>query len=316
MKRIVTLTINPALDVSASLDRVEPDRKLRCGPPRYEPGGGGINVSRAIRKLGGESLAIFTAGGPTGEHLVELLTREGIEHRLIPVGELTRENMSFFEETGERQYRFVMPGPLLSGREWELLLETLAEVTPSPDFVVASGSLPPGVPDHFYRQVAEAAHRIGAKTVLDTSGNALVSAAEKGVYLLKVNIREFSHLVGRPIRDEAELEVESRKIIEGGKAEVLVISLGSAGALLAVNGEVEWIRSPTVPIRSKIGAGDSMLAGIVLALTRSLPLPDAVRFGVAAGAAAVMTPGTELSRREDAERLFELLTLDIARSVR
>ncbi len=307
MKRIVTLTINPALDVSASVTRVEPDRKLRCNSPRYEPGGGGINVSRAIRNLGGESLAVFPAGGTVGEHMVKLLDRESIDRRTVPVEGLTRQNMTFLEESDGRQYRFVMPGPELSEKEWTMCIEELAAVTPDPDYVVFSGSLAPGAPADITARVAEVARKAGAKLVVDTSGDALRAAAGAGVYLFKVNMREFSQLAGREIRDEADQEEEARRMIERGLAEVLVISLGSAGALLVTTGGVERMRAPTVTIRSKVGAGDSMVAGIVLALSREQSIEDSVRFGIAAGAAAVMTPGTELCRREDTERLYDRL---------
>lgn len=307
MKRIVTLTVNPSIDVSAEVERVEPDRKLRCDSPRYEPGGGGINVSRAIRNLGGESLAIFPAGGPVGDHLVRLLDRDGIIHRSVPIEEMTRQNMNFLEASGGRQYRFVMPGPRLSEEEWTRCLEEVSAVTPEPDYIVASGSLTPGAPPRFYTIAAEIARKSNARMVVDTSGEALRAATEPGVYLLKVNMREFGQLIGREIRDEADQEEEARRVVERGMAEVLVISLGSAGALLADSGGVERLRAPIVPIRSKVGAGDSMVAGIVLALSRDQTVGDAVRFGIAAGAAAVMTPGTELCRREDTERIYDRL---------
>ena len=153
MRNIATLTINPSLDISATVDHVVEDSKLRCSPPLYKPGGGGINVSRAIRNLGGASLAVYPAGGPNGSRLVALVAQEGIDHHPVAIEEQTRENISIFEQSGGRQYRFVMPGPILRETEWRMCLDALFSLRPLPDFIVASGSLAPGVPDDFYARV-------------------------------------------------------------------------------------------------------------------------------------------------------------------
>jgi 6-phosphofructokinase 2 len=161
------------------------------------------------------------------------------------------------------------------------------------------------VPDDTYAAVAEAAHSLGARPILDTSGAALRQAMEPGWFLLKPNLRELEHLAGRSLDSEPEQRDAARDFIERGWCEVVVLSMGAAGALLLTADRTEHVRSPTVPIESRVGAGDSMVAGLTLALARGLGLSDAVHFGVAAGAAAVMTPGTELCRRADTERLFE-----------
>ena len=305
MKTIVTLTINPAIDKSAFVSKVIPDKKLLCSVPRHEPGGGGINVSRAIRLLGGDSLAIYPAGGTTGQLLQDLIQKEGLIQHVIKINGLTRENLIIFEESSGQQFRFGMPGPCLNESEWRQFLDVLSKIKPVPDFIVASGSLPPGVSDDFYSRVAHIASKLGAKTVVDTSGAALRQALEEGIYLIKPNMREFKEIVGKEMIDEQELEEEARRMVDQGQSEVVVISLGAAGALAVWKGGRERIQSPTVPIKSRVGAGDSTVAGIVLALSRGQLLREALRFGVAAGAAAVMTPGTELCRREDAERLYQ-----------
>jgi 6-phosphofructokinase 2 len=305
MKTIVTMTLNPAIDKSASVDHVVAERKLYCKPPRFEPGGGGVNVCRAIKKLGGKSLLLYPAGGLTGKRLQELLDEEGLDHRPLPIVGMIRESLVILEESTGQQFRFGMPGPKLKKNEWESFLQKLAVIDPSPDYVVASGSLPPGAPPDFYAQVARIGKKKGTKTVVDVSGKALEEALEEGVFLIKPNVREFRELVGEDIKEESQIKAEAQKMVKSGRCEVLVISLGAAGALVVSEEFAEHILPPTVPIVSKIGAGDSMVAGIVLSLARGKPLRESVLFGVAAGSAAVMTPGTELCRREDAERLYE-----------
>jgi len=305
VKRIVSITLNPTIDKSSSVDRVVAERKLYCKPPRFEPGGGGVNVSRAIKKLGGKSQLLYPAGGMTGKRLQELLDEEGLDHRPFPIVGMIRESLVILDESTGQQYRFGMPGPELQKKEWELFLVKLAAIDPAPDYVVASGSLPPGVPADFYAQVACIGKKRGAKTIVDVSGEALRAALEEGVFLIKPNVREFREMVGKDIKEESQIKAEAQKMVTSGRCEVLVISLGAAGALVVSEEFAERILPPTVPIVSKVGAGDSMVAGIVLSLARGNPLRESVLFGVATGSAAVMTPGSELCRREDAERLYE-----------
>ncbi len=307
MSPIVTLTLNPAVDKNTSIDRVVAEDKLRCNAPSREPGGGGINVSRVVRRLGGASQALYTSGGPPGEMLGGLLADEGLNHRPLPVTDWTRENLIVSEISTGRQFRFGMPGPTLTAAEVEAGLEALRTLDPAPEYLVASGSLPPGVPSDTYTAVAETARALGARPILDTSGAALREARAAGWYLLKPNLRELQQLAGRTLETDPERIEAARGFIEQGWCESIVLSMGAAGALLVTAEETLHVRSPTVPIESRVGAGDSMVGGLVLALSRGWPLPDAVRFGVAAGAAAVMTPGTELCRRTDTERLYEQL---------
>jgi len=311
-KQVVTITINPALDRNTQVNQVAPNQKLRCDQPEREPGGGGINVSRAIRRLGGESLAIYPCGGPTGEMFKALLDEKRVNHQPTPIEGLTRENLTVFEKGSDRQYIVVMPGPELADPEWRRVLEALSGQDPAPDYVVASGSSPPGVPDDFYQRVAGLAQDLGSRLIVDTSGEPLRLAAEAGVFLLKPNMRELGHLAGQEIESEEHQIAAARDLIEGGQAQVVVVSMGAGGALLVTEETGEHLRTPTVPIRSRLGAGDSMVAGIVLGLARGKTVRDAVRFGMAAGAAAVMTPGTELCRRGDTERLYERLAAEDA----
>lgn len=306
MEPVATLTFNPAVDVSTSVPRVVPEDKLRCAAPRREPGGGGVNVSRAVLRLGGTSVAVHTAGGPPGEVLGALLDDEGVDRRAVPVADWTRESWIVSEETSTLQYRFGMPGPTLTEVEVEACLDRLRDLDPAPAYVVASGSLPPGAPPDLYVRVADVARRLGARLVLDTSGEPLRRAVWDGggAFLLKPNLRELQALAGDPLDTEAAQVAFARRLVDEGRCGAAVVSLGPAGALFASPAGAEYVRTPTVPIRSKVGAGDSTVAGMVLALARGATLAEAVRFGMAAGAAAVMTPGTELCRREDAERLY------------
>ena len=312
MKMIVTLTMNPAIDKSSSVEHVIAERKLYCKTPRFEPGGGGINVTRAIKKLGGDSVALYPSGGPTGEMLQFLFDQEGLTHRPIPFNGWTRENLVMLEESTGQQYRFGMPGQALSDKEWKRCLYELSGITPKPNYIVASGSLTPGVPPDFYARIVRIGKDMDAKVIVDTSGEALSLALKEGVFLIKPNIREFRDLVGQDVKEESQIKAAAKRLVESGRSAVVVISLGAAGALMVSEDVVEHIVPPTVPIVSKVGAGDSTVAGIVLSLARGNALRDAVRFGVAAGAAAVMTPGTELCRREDTERLYEQMTLKSA----
>jgi len=304
MASIVTITMNPAVDESTNVPYVLPDRKLRCQAPTYEAGGGGINVARAIRKLGGDALAWFPVGGPAGARLTGLLDAEGVPHSAVQVTGWTRENLNVLEEVSGRQFRFCMPGPTLGDHEWPVALDWVSRLRPAPAFLVASGSLPPGVPDDFYARLAAVGRQIGSRVVLDTSGTPLTRAVETGVYLLKPSLHEFRTLLGESDGDEARLASLASTVVKRGWCEVLVLSLGAAGALWVSASAQGRLASPPVRVKSSVGAGDSMVAGIVLALAQGQPLDEAVRFGVAAGAAAVMNPGTALCRREDADRLY------------
>ncbi len=306
-KRIITLTINPALDKISRIEQVVPNEKLRCQPPAREPGGGGVNVSRAIRRLGGESLAIYPCGGLNGELFKELLDDEGVEHQPITIEEMTRENSIIFETGSNQQYIFDMPGPELRETEWQRTLNTLSDADPRPDYVVASGSIPPGVPKDFYLRVAELAHEMGSRLIIDTSEEPLRLATKAGVYLIKPNMRELGQLAGREIESEEHQIAAAKDLVERKQAEVVVVSMGAGGALLVTEETKEHLRTPTVPIKSRIGAGDSMVAGIVLGLSRGKSVREATLFGMAAGAATVMLPGTELCRRDDTEMLYQRL---------
>ena len=309
MAAIVTLTMNPALDIATATDHVVPAHKLRCDTPRYDPGGGGINVARAVHALGGDALAIFPAGGAAGEMIRHFLGQEGVAHRAIAIAGFTRESLAVEDRENGKQYRFILPGPEIGSADQERCLDELAAAAPGADFIVASGSLPLGVPEDFYGRVGDLANRLGKRLILDTSGTALEKAGH-GIYLLKPSLRELEDLTGRQIRDESMEVTAARELIEQGRTEIVVLSLGARGAALVTAEETE--RFPVIPVQAKstVGAGDSMLAGIVVGLTRGLSLREAVRFGMAAGAAALLGSGTQLCRLGDVERLYAQISAD------
>jgi 6-phosphofructokinase 2 len=314
MAGIATLTFNPALDLSVTTDRVVPTSKLRCRAPRYDPGGGGINVARVVKNLGGDATAIYAAGGLIGDILRSCLDEIGLSQVVVPVAGMTRENMTVDEASTGEQYRFVMPGPALSQAEIRSCLDAVEALDPSPAYLVVSGGYPPGAAeDRISDDVAALANRLGARLVLDTS-QAMLHSPEHGVFLMKPNLGELSRMLGRPLIDRAEQIAGARSVVREGRAEVLVVSLGHEGALLVTDTLAEYYPTPDVPIRSAVGAGDSMVGAIVFAIERGWSLIEAVRYGVAAGAATLMTPGTELCRREDAQRLHQELSGSSARS--
>lgn len=303
----LTLTVNPSVDVSASVDRVVPEDKLRCDEPRYDPGGGGINVARVVNVLGGRSLAVWASGGMTGAFLGSLIEARGVEHVPVGVAGTTRQNVIVYEKATGLQYRFGMPGMPLSREEQLACGVAVGERAAESRTVVLSGSLPPDTPVNFYRRIIDRLPP-GTRTLVDTSGAALREAIGPGVLLIKPNRREMSLLTGCRIESEPALADAARGLVRDGAAEIVVVSLGGEGIIYAAADGGEMLRCPDVPIRSKVGAGDSMVGGIAYALARGEDIRRAVRLGLAAGTAAVMSAGTDLCRREDAERLYTEIT--------
>lgn len=301
---ILTITMNPAIDKSASTDKLIPEKKLRCCHMCVEPGGGGINVSKAIQKLGGQSIALFPSGGTNGMLLEQMLQAQNISYSPIPVREPTRESFTITETTTNVQYRFVMPGGCLTGQELEACISAVMKVQ-SAHIIVASGSLPQGVPDDFFAQLAATAKQLGAKFIVDTSGKPLQLAAQEGVYLLKPNLSELCSLVGKDYLELHEVDEAAHEVVRRGHCEAVVVSMGPAGAIVVTEKSHERIPAPTVKKLSTVGAGDSMVGGMAWMLEQGASLREVVRFGVACGTAATMNSGTQLFKKEDALRLYE-----------
>lgn len=280
-----------------------PFTKLRCAPPLRHPGGGGINVARVIRRFGGDVTAIYPVGGATGALLRRLMEQEGVPSLTIPAFEETRQDFTVFEEATKQQFRFVPPGAHLDEAEWQACLAALERVDP-PQFIVASGSLPPGMPEDFFGRVANIARAMGAKAVVDTSGPPLALALKAGCYLVKPNLREFLELTGLGSTDEAALVAAGRDLIRQGCVEFIALTLGPRGALLIAGEGVLRAEPLTVELASVVGAGDSFLGAMVWSLARERDLDKALRYAASAGAAALLSPGTELCLPEDVLRLL------------
>ena len=306
MSKIVAITFNPCIDKTTRVRKLMPEKKLHCTEPTFEPGGGGINVARAIKKLGGDAVAIYPAGGYTGQFFNHLLEKERVSSIVIEVEHPMRENVIVLEEHSNNQFRFGFPGARLNEHEWKRCLEEIEKMT-DVQYIIASGSIPDGVPADIFARLAALAKKKNDKLIVDTSDGALKLAAEEGVYMMKPNIGELGWLVGKKDLRLEEVPDAGRKIISWGHCEVLVISMGEDGAMLLTKDTEFIVKPPHVQKRSTVGAGDSMVAGIVLQLSNGKGIEEAFLYGVASGTAATMNVGTELCHKKDADKLYTQL---------
>lgn len=303
MSRILTLTFNPALDVFTTTERVVDTHKLRCGPAQRHPGGGGINVARVLQRLGADCVALYPAGGPAGALLRQLLDAEQVRSHCVPIAAETRESFSVHELATGRDWRFVLPGPELAPSEWEACWDALPALAPGGGWLVASGSLPPGAPADCHARLARLARERQWRLVVDASGPALAAALAEGVYLAKPSLRELRELSGRPLLAPGEWLAAARELVREGRAQVVALSLGAQGAVLVTPDAALSASGLPVHVASTIGAGDSFTAGLLWAMDAGEPLDEALRYGIAAGAAALLTPGTALCQPADVRRL-------------
>lgn len=306
MKPIVTLTLNPAIDSFCVADEVVPVRKVRTRDEHYQPGGGGVNVARVIAELGGETVALYMAGGLTGQAYEGMVEALGIAAVRVPIQETTRVSHVVLELSTGQEYRFTPEGPEVTEAEWQHCLEVLKIV--DADYLVASGSLARGMPPDFYARVAKLVRSKGGRLILDTSGAPLHWALEEGCYLIKPSRRELENLLARKAttpEDEAAMVAE---VVSKGRAEVVALTLGAAGGLLGTAAGTKRLASPKVETVSAVGAGDGFLAAMVLKLAEGLSPEEAFRWGIAAGAATAAAAGTKLATRADVERILPLVT--------
>ncbi|KGO84893.1 phosphofructokinase [Flavobacterium rivuli WB 3.3-2 = DSM 21788] len=308
IKNILTITLNPTVDKSCAVDNIKPEKKLRCTAPKYEPGGGGINVSRGLSRLGIKSTALFLSGGRTGELLEKLLDEEGVTTSPVNVAAETRENFIVVDKSHNEQYRFGMPGDTVSEEEITALTNKINSYSPFPEIVIISGSLPKGIDAAYMRTLVKSLKAKGAKVIADTSGDALTEVLKEGVFLLKPNLGELSLLTGREELDNESADEAAKQLIDEGKAEIVVVSLGPQGAYLVSKDECIHVPAPSVKKLSTVGAGDSMVAGMVSVLANGGNHVQMARMGVACGSAATMSTGTGLFTKENAERLYKWLS--------
>ena len=305
--KIITLTINPALDKSAKVDEVKPEQKLRCHSIVYQPGGGGVNISRVLQRLGVSSNCIFTSGGGTGKHLNKLLQQDNITTETIFTAAPTRENFSVIDSSTGFQYRFGMPGTPLTAEELETIKKTVIDQLEEGDFLVLSGSLGEGTPANFYATLIKELSDKKVKVILDSSGEALKESLKENLFLIKPNQNELAQLAGKENLSLVELEDCARDLINSGKLEYAVVSLGAKGAFIASKSGIVHQEIPEVTVKSTIGAGDSMLAGIIYSLIKGFSPEVMLKWGVACGVSATMSEGTDLAKKEDVERVLEML---------
>jgi 6-phosphofructokinase 2 len=309
-EKIVTLTMNPAIDTSVSIERMVTAHKMRCLTTRRDPGGGGINVARTLKRFGAEPLAIFPMGGASGLMLEHLVAAERVRHQSFVIEHDCRANFTANEIETNTQYRFVLPGPTLNEEEWNAGLGLMTQAASS-GFAVASGSLPDGVPDGFYAQLAKNLKVNGSdvKFVLDTSGLPLKCALESGVYLVKPSLSEFSKLLDMKFDEKPLDEIlppcleAARKLVANRGADIVALTMGADGAMLVSREVALLAKPPPVTVRGTVGAGDSFLGLLILSIARQMPLPDAFRQAVAAGSAALLSPGTGLCTPDDVAQL-------------
>ncbi|MGS5089594.1 1-phosphofructokinase family hexose kinase [Hydrogenophaga sp. A37] len=309
LPRVLCLTMNPAVDLATETERVVPTHKLRCGDTLHDAGGGGINVARVLHRLGGQCTALCPTGGSSGQWLERRMRDEGLNGVFLPIADETRVSFTVHEHSTGAEYRFVMPGPHLTDSEWQACLDHLERLPDFPELLVASGSLPPGVPADFYARLARLCQKRSARMVLDTSGPSLAAALAVGVYLFKPNLKELAELAGRPLDTAEQWQAAARQLVLDGQAEVVALTLGHLGALL-VTRDAMWRAAPLdIPVASAVGAGDSFVGGLVWGLQQGQPLEQAFSWGIAAGSAALLSAGTGLSDLDDIRRLQPMVQI-------
>jgi 6-phosphofructokinase 2 len=300
---IATVTLNPSLDRTVTVEELVMDEANRWTSLRRDPGGKGINVSRVIHELGGKTVAYGFIGGIDGETLKHLLQQQGVPFDFTPIKGEVRSNFIIADLESCHQTRIDAPGPHIMRHELQKLVQKVRHISPKPDFLVFAGSVPPAVPADIYRQLIEAAKNNGIKTVLDSDNKWLREGIKAKPNVIKPNVHEAEELLDKHLRSETAIVKALKMLVDRG-IEVAVISRGKEG-LIAANGQmVLKAMPPQVEVHSTVGAGDSTIAGLVLKLNEGLGLDEACRWAVAAGTAATLTPGTELCRRDDVERLL------------
>ncbi len=312
MSDILTVTLNPALDISTTVDHVRPGDKLRCAAPVRDTGGGGINVARAIGELGGMATAFVALSGFHGQEYLDLLRHEPLTPEVYEIHGETRQSLAVTDRSTGEQFRFVMPGPRWSPDEADGALDAIAAVTPRGGYVVLSGSQPPGVPLHFPTQLAARVDEAGARLILDTSGaplRALLNVGSARQHVLRLDGAESEDLAGRSFASHTEVADFAEDLVKRGVAEVVVLALGPDGSVLATKGGRWHSNTPPVPVKSKVGAGDSFVGAFALAVERGAAWQDALVQGVAAASAAVMSDATGLCQKADVEALAKAATL-------
>jgi 6-phosphofructokinase 2 len=310
VSRILTVTVNPAVDAWTSIGRIAPTGKMRCEAVRRDPGGGGLNVARVAHRLGADVTAIYTSGGPTGRLLQRLVDDEGIHSIVVEIHDETREDLTITETETGAEYRFVLAGPRIAEGEWRRCLDALAHFEGRMAYIVASGSLPPGAPDDFYARASRVARARNLPFALDASGAPLEAGVEEGVDRMKASLSELRHISGSPLPDDAAQVEAAARLVERGKARYVVVTLGEDGAFL-VSAEGSW-RAEAIPVKpvTTVGAGDSFLGAMIAAFTSGATLEQAFRHGVAGATASLLSPGTQLCHAPEQRSFLDRVRIE------
>lgn len=304
MPRIATLTMNPAIDVYLEADTFRAKGKIRCHMTGEGPGGGGINVARAIVALGGDAEALAIVGGTAGKRLTAMLDELGVKHQEVWIEGETRRNYIIFERSSSDRYHLVVDGPALTEAGWRSCLSAVRRLSALNDYLVMSGSLPRGVPEDFYAQAAASARANGCLVVLDASEPGLAAALEEGVWLTKLNRREVDSLAGRETSGFDERREVAERLLRQGAAEIIAATLADEGTLVATAEGSTHVPAAPVKPRSQVGAGDSFVGGLILSLARGRGLVESAMYATGSAGSALMTPGPGLCNLEETERLY------------
>lgn len=300
--KIVTITMSPCIDKSTVVDKFIPEKKLKCSYPVLEAGGGGINVSRALRNFNTDSLCLYISGGYTGKILNNLVYHEKLNAIPIPSKLYTRENFIVFEKQTHLQFRFGMPVNQVSDVEWKQLMAQLKKV--KPEYVIISGSISSDIDPKFFIELQQYVKTTKAKFIIDTAGEPLKQLLKNGAFLIKPNQNEFSGLFGTRTLPSKEIVAKARTIVNKGKIKNILVSLGGEGAVL-IDKESAWhFLPPKLKVKSTVGAGDSMVAGIVYKLNKGNSIEEAVKFGIACGSATTINSGMQLCTLKGAKALI------------
>lgn len=300
---VVTITLNPALDDSFSVSRLIPGSKMRCSTPRFDPGGGGINVARVLHVLGVPTLAVFPKAGHIGRALTELLENERLPFEGLEVPGETRLSHHVTEIDTGLEYRFVLPGTPLSPGDLDHCLEAVQREGRHAAYVVLSGSLPPGVSADVVPRVRCLSDAIGARLVVDASGGALGRA--HGAYLIKPSVRELEDHLGRGLQSLEEQLSGARELLVATGAEAVVLSRGHLGVALLTPERTQLLPAVGGNLVSGVGAGDALVAGTVAGLVHGWEPARATRLGLACSAAMIETAGTSIFSRDDLTRFTD-----------
>ncbi|MGB3344177.1 MAG: 1-phosphofructokinase family hexose kinase [Aequorivita sp.] len=304
--KIVTLTLNSTLDKSANVDGIVPDKKLKCHSITYAPGGGGINVTRVLKRLEVTSTCIYPCAGEHGRLSTQLLLKEKIHPRPITVKNPIRENFAVRDTQSGLQYRFGMPENVLSNHELFRIRKTIHDNIQEGDILVLSGSIPESVPLNYYISLLNNIPK-SVKVIVDSSGPVLRETLQYPLFLIKPNQKELANLVGRESLSSREQEEVALKLIHSEKVQYVVVSLGKDGAFLAYKDKIIYQGNPKFPKKSTIGAGDSMVAGLLYGILLESSPAQMLKWGVVCGVAATMIEGTGLATQANIKKVLKKL---------